>query len=467
MKKSKSTVLVGLQYGDEGKARVMDKLLTGYDVVARFNGGANAGHTLEVGKVKISLHQIPSGIFYKNMILYIGSGCVLNPEKTLNEIADIKKAGINISKRLKISGYTTLVQPHHILFDNVYGKNIGSTKNGIGPAYADRAMRVKRAEIKNIRLADYLADPLTFKKAVETNLIHVKKKYNLKDINVKKTMDKFHKDVLSLKQYLSVNPLYLEELASKGKNIFFEGAQSVMLDVVTGSTPYVTSSNTLAGAAYVGGDVSTKYHYKTIGVAKAIMSRVGNGPFITEYGTDKSEAYCAHNGGTTYVAGKEKKLYDPKNLIKSKNLFDVGVALRMLTGEYGATTKRPRRIGMFDLVMLRQNCRINGVDELYINKFDCLLEYANTSLKGIPMVVGYKKGNKTIDYLPVSGKDQRSLKPIVKYFPFLKEDITHITEYKDLPASIKNLIKFISKFVGTKVCGVGVGPKRNQFVFVP
>ncbi|MBU2441449.1 MAG: adenylosuccinate synthetase, partial [Nanoarchaeota archaeon] len=460
----KSTVLIGLQYGDEGKARVMDTLLKNYDIVARFNGGANAGHTLKVGDVEIALHQIPSGIFYKDMMLYVGSGCVVNPEKVIREIEEIQSKGLEISKRLFISGYATLIQPHHLLFDEIYGKHIGSTKNGIGPAYADRAMRAKHKEIKNIRFGDYLADPDTFKEMARNALTKMIEKHGVKNLDADAEIKKFHENVFAIKDYLCHDPLMIENLIRSGKNIFFEGAQSVMLDVVTGMTPFVTSSRTIAAAAYTGGDLSIRYHEKTLAVAKAIMSRVGNGPFVSEFGGERSEAYCAEGDGFDHVKEKEYADSNPEELLKSDDKLEIGKGLRMLTGEYGATTKRPRRIGMLDLVMLRQNCKLNGVDELYINKFDCLMHYSKTSLPGIPLVVAYDLDGKKINYMPASVSENRRVKPVVEYVPAFKNDISGIRNYDDLPQEVKDLIKFIEKHVESKVCGIGVGPEREQFV---
>jgi adenylosuccinate synthase len=466
MAKGKSTILIGLQYGDEGKARVMDTMLKDYDIVARFNGGANAGHTLEVKGVRIALHQVPSGIFYKKMILYIGSGCVVNPEKLLAEIKEIESKGLNVKKRLFVSAFATLIQPHHLLFDEIYGKDIGSTKNGIGPAYADRAMRAKDKEIKNIRFGDYLAEPDKFKEMARNALAKMIVKHEVKNLDADVEIKKFHENVIAIKDYICKDPLKIENLVSSGKNIFFEGAQSVMLDVVLGMTPYVTSSRTIAAAAYTGGDLSIRYHYKTIGVAKAIMSRVGNGPFVSEFGGHKSEVYCAEGDGKAHMKEQELADFDTETLLQSSDLFKIGIGLRMLTGEYGATTKRPRRIGMLDLVMLRQNCLINGVDELFINKFDCLNIFSKTSLKGIPFVVAYKLDGKKINYMPTTVAEARRAEPVIQYVPHITEDITAIRSYKALPKSVKDVIKFIEKTVGAKIFGIGVGPEREQFVTI-
>lgn len=480
-KPGKATVLIGLQYGDEGKARVMDTLLGDYDIVARFNGGPNAGHTLNVGNVKIALHQIPSGIFYDNMKLYIGSGCVLNPVKMLNEIKEINSNNIGIDNRLFISGYVTLIQPHHIVFDEIFGREIGSTSNGIGPAYADRFLRAKKNDIKNIRLGDYLSSPGKFKAQISENLEKIITKHDLRNLeskplseqsknvirqflDVEKTIDKFNESALVIEKYLCKNPMMMQEWAESGKNIFFEGAQSIMLDCVTGMTPYVTSSSTVAAAAYVGGDLPNKYHHKTLGVAKAITSRVGHGPFVSEFESERSEHYWAEGNGFAHTYEKELSQWDPKQLIKSYDTFHIGIALRMLTGEYGATTTKPRRIGMLDLVMLKQNCKLNGVDELFINKFDCLTLYERTQLPGIPLVIAYQLDGKQIDYMPSYIEEMKRVKPIVKYMPLIHDDISGMRKYEELPGEAKELVRFIEKHVGTRIGGIGVGPEREQLI---
>ncbi|VVB78510.1 Adenylosuccinate synthetase [uncultured archaeon] len=465
MKKGKSTVLIGLQYGDEGKARVLDKILGDSDVVGRFNGGANAGHTLESDGIKIILNQIPSGIFYPDKLLYIGSGCVLNPEKLNNEKKRVESFGISLENRLFISGNVTLIQPHHLLLDRIFGKDVGTTMNGIGPAYSDQALRAEGSRIKNIKLGEYLSSASARENAKE-NLIETNLRYNLElsKENIEESLDKFDCYVKILERNLSSDPLFLEKLVEEGKEIFFEGAQSVMLDSVTGTTPYVTSSRTVAAAAYTGGDLSIKHHHKTIGVAKAIMSRVGNGPFISEYGGERSEKYCAEGNGMAHVKEDEFKNNDPYKLLKSEDMFEFGKGLRMLGGEYGATTKRPRRIGILDLVMLRQNCMLNGVDELYINKFDSLGIFNDSSLPGIPLVCAYSLDGKEIDYVPSTITESKKAKPIISYLPKFSEEISSVRDYRSLPTQVKELIGFIEEKVKTKICGIGVGPERNQFV---
>jgi len=462
----RSRVLIGLQYGDEGKARVLDKIIDDTDIVARFNGGANAGHTLKVDDVEIALHQIPSGIFYEEMQLYIGSGNVVNPTKTVAEIEDIESKGISLDDRLLIASNVSLVQPHHIVLDSRHGKDIGTTCNGIGPVYADQAMRAEGSRIKNVKLGDFLNNKEAAIQSVKENLEEAVSQLGLEsnEIDQATLVNQFVEDATKLEAYLCEDPLYLNKQVESGKKVFFEGANSIMLDPVAGVVPYTTSSRTLAANAYIGGDLSLKYHDKTIGVAKAIMSRVGNGPFISEFGGETSEQYCAEDHGNAHTKEYEKANFDPKELVKSDDMLEVGIGLRMLGNEYGASTKRPRRIGALDLVMLRQNVALNGVDELYINKFDLLRDFSETSLPGIPIVTAYELDGKVIDYMPTSEAECRRAKPIVEYEPAFTEDITDVRDYEMLPTQVKSLIDRIESEVGTKVCGIGVGPERDQFV---
>ena len=489
-----STVLVGLQYGDEGKGRVLDKLLKkdmAEKVVARFGGGPNAGHTVREGELELKLHGIPSGVLDPNAILYIATGSVINPEKLVTEIEDIERIGkqfnrdLSLKGRLFISSKATLIQPYQCLFDKINGKELGTTGNGIGPAYAGKALRMEGGLVTSLRFGDYLANSRNskdvalrnLKKVVSNNLgelcdnldlmehflvKHVLMADSLSQAEME-SIDRFDSAVGMLESYLCSDPLFLTKKIKSGINVFFEGAQATMLDVDHGTYPFITSSNTVAGAAYVGGDLPPKYHHKTIGVAKAIMSRVGNGPFASEFGGEKSEKYCMEDGGKAHTREQELAAYNPQKLLKSEDLFDLGVGLRMLSNEYGATTGRPRRLGMFDLVQLKQACALNGVDELYINKFDQLSLFGQTNLPGIPLVTGYMLDGKEIDCVPTSADVYRRVTPVVSYLPHLPE-INRLRQYHDLPQPVRNLISFIEDFVEVKIHGIGVGPERDEFV---
>lgn len=465
MKKGYADIVLGLQFGDEGKARVIDNLAKEYDIIARFNGGANAGHTIEQGNIKIALQQIPSGIFYPKTTLYIGSGCVVNIEKLAKEITTITELGVDFKKRLKISSLASVIQPHHILLDTLLGKSIGTTKNGIGPAYADRAMRMYEDRLVNIRLADLLDDTDKFFQIIFTNLIEFKKQYKIHDVNSEEIITNLKKTFERIKTFIEVDPLYMEKRVEAGATVLFEGAQSVMLDISKGSVPFVTSSSTIAAAAYMGGDLAPKYHRKTIGVVKAIMSRVGYGPFPPEFGGKKSEEYTMQvmDGKPKYSKEVEKE-YDIAKLISSEDPFEVGIALRILSGEYGVGTKRPRRVGIFDLVQLAHVVKMNGVDELVITKGDLLKEYSRTKKGMMPMVIGYKLDGKKINYVPGATSAFYRVEPVIQEKEAFSEDISGVRNPDKLPQAVKEFVKTIETTSGCKVIGLGVGPKREQYI---
>ena len=246
-------------------------------------------------------------------------------------------------------------------------------------------MRMVNNRLVNIKLGDLQDNPKLFDQ-IEENLLRKIKKHEVKDYDVTTTMNNLQAAFTKLQLYIQPDTLFLQKQIELGKRVLFEGAQSVMLDVTKGMAPYVTSSSTVAGAAFVGGDVSPKFHRKTIGVAKAIMSRVGNGPFISEFGGEESEKYCID---PLHTKDYEAKTYNSEKLLVSDNPFEVGIALRMLGNEYGSTTGRPRRIGMLDLVQLAYTAKMNGVDMIFLNKCDLLIDFAKTKIKQIPIVTGY------------------------------------------------------------------------------
>lgn len=469
-------MLIGLQYGDEGKGKIIDAIIAEYGIVARFNGGPNAGHTLVHDGKEIVLHQIPSGIFHPDKLLYIGSGCVLNLEKLMQEIEAVKELGISLEGRLVISDQVSIIQPDHIYLDGKNGGGLGTTGNGIGPAYEDKAQRYK-----NSRLTDLLDDPANsrdkiieyYKEAVKLNsrmsiTSFLTSLFQQKSVDIVNKADTIIDLSQQLQQYICRDPLWLVKQVESGKNVLFEGAQAVMLDVVHGTVPYVTSSHTIAGSAYVGGDLPPRYHRKTIGVAKAIMSRVGHGPFVSEFGEKRSENYCMENGGKKYTKEYEQNNYRTEDLLKTIDWFNIGIALRMMGGEYGATTKRPRRLGMFDLVQLAYACKTNGVDELYVTKVDCLKDFARTPWKNIPVVEAYTANGLKITYnnprLPTSTQGYSSAKPIVRFLSSFTENISSVRNYDNLPQQVKEFISHIERAAGCPVKGIGVGPDREQTI---
>lgn len=459
-------VVLGLQYGDCGKAKIVDILAPDYDIVARFNGGANAGHTIETKEGgKIALNQIPSAIFYKDKMLYIGSGCVVNVETVKKEVEKIEGLGLSLKNRLKISSQASVVQPHHILLDAAFHGAVGTTKKGIGPCYADRAYRMIGDRLTNIRIGDLYDDSDHYFRAMQKNLEAAAKLYEFEFD--KTAIDNIKMAFEKIRQYIEIDTLFMAKQVESGKKVLFEGAQSCMLDVTKGAVPYVTSSNTVAAAAYFGGDLAPNYHRKTIGVAKALMSRVGHGPFASEFGGKKSEEYCmaAEGEGPKYGRNIEEK-YDLKTLIKSKDEFEMGQALRILSNEYGTVSQRPRRVGALDLVLLNYAIKMNGVSELILTKCDLLREFSNTDKGKIPLVESYDLDGQTIDYVPGSTSAYYRVKPITKYYESFSENISKTEDYAKLPESLKNLLKMIGEKTGTKIFGIGVGPSRQQFIKV-
>jgi adenylosuccinate synthase len=465
-----SDVLIGLQYGDEGKARVVDLLAKQYDIIARFNGGANAGHTVSYDGIEIALNQVPSGIFNKRTKLYIGSGCVVNIVKLAKEIEKIEAVGISLEGRLFISGQCSIIQPHHVLIDIKTGETIGTTKNGIGPAYADKANRMIYDRILNIRLGALHNEQKEYFKLIQNNYDAEIAKYVeseltpiLKGIcNIKELQEAFKK----IEKYIQVDTLWMQKQAQNGAKILFEGAQSVMLDVNKGAIPFVTSSSTIASAAYSGGDLSVNFHRKVIGVAKAIMSRVGNGPFTSEFGLMKSEKYCqATNDDKSPTYNREtEKQYDINKLLQSKDDFELGKALRVCSFEYGVVSKRPRRIGRLDLVQLKYACMMNGVDELVITKFDMLNIFTKTKKKVIEFTTGYRLHNRLIDFIPSSSNSYYKTVGLNTEFDAFSEDISNVRKLENLPDTVQILVKTIQDFTNCKIIGLGVGPERDQYI---
>lgn len=459
-----SDVVLGTQYGDEGKARIVDELAKNYDIVARFNGGANAGHTIVKNGQKVALHQVPSGIFHEEKELFIGSGCVVNVEKLAKEIDTLEALGFKLRGRLHISSQAGLIQAHHILLDGHIGKSVGTTRNGIGPAYADRALRMWGDRLLNIRLCDFLNDrDLTLKQMAANYEASCKALgINEEAINFDELARSFEKIV----PYIELNPLFLPKKLEDGSRVIFEGAQAFMLDVNKGSVPFVTSSPTSAAAAYLGGDLAPNHHGTTFGIAKALMSRVGHGPFPSEFGGAQSEEYCmSFNSDGSPLHPKEfEETEDLEKMLSSADPFELGKALRRISAEYGTVTKRPRRVGVLDLVQLSYAIRMNGIAGLFLTKCDILQYFSKTRDGRIPLVTGYELDGQAIDYVPSSTVVYGRVKPIIEYRPAFSEDISAVRDENDLPASLRALLTEIGDRTQCKIIGIGVGPERDQFV---
>ncbi|MBD1554091.1 adenylosuccinate synthetase [Pseudomonas typographi] len=440
-------VLVGLQYGDEGKAKIVDLLAHDYDIIARFNGGANAGHTVITPHGEAKLKQIPSAVFHANKVLYIGSGCVVNMVKLAAEIKTLADLGISLKQRLFISHRCSVVQPHHIALDLEYGSVIGTTGKGIGPCYADHSIRMKGHDRSGIQLKDLCSDPSTAFTIVQKNLSK-EIQPPLSASQISSALAEIEAAWELVAEYVVEDDLFLTKRVSSGERVLFEGAQSVLLDTTFGEQPYVTSSRTGPSYAYTGGDLSCRFHRKSIGIVKAIMSRVGAGSFPSEFGGSASAEYC-NTAASRWIGREEESRLDYLALLRSASPLDIGKGIRIQAGEYGTGSGRPRRIGALDLVNLKATVAFHGIDEVFINRCDSLSLFKLTRNGRIPTVVEY-------------GKSHPDVK--VKTMEFEGFDLAELdtAQGKAIPPQLEQLIDFIERYVDCDVVGVGVGPKRSD-----
>ncbi len=413
------TIAVGAQWGDEGKAKIIDYLSENIDIIARYQGGANAGHTVVANGKKFIFHLIPSGILYPRTICILGNGVVIDPQALINEIEKLKQENIEVQNRIFISEASHIVLPFHKIIDehkeNFAGKNkIGTTKRGIGICYADKMLRI------GLRIGD-----LYHKLEEKLNhFIEIKNKeleilYNLAKLEPQKVLEDLKKFAEYIQPMVINSSLFFEKQLKQGKTILLEGAQGTALDIDHGTYPFVTSSNTTTGGALTGTGISYRYIQNVFGVCKAYVTRVGEGPFPTE------------------IFGEE------------------GKEMRNLGNEYGATTGRPRRCGWFDVELIKHAGRINGLTGLVLTKIDVLSKY-----KTIPVSIGYQRNQQKLDYFPSYGWED--CKPIYEFLPGWETDISHITRWKDLPENCKNYIEKIQEWTEIPIKYVSVGPTREQ-----
>ncbi len=423
----KNIVVVGSQWGDEGKGKIVDWLSSEAEVVIRFQGGHNAGHTLVIDGVTYKLRLLPSGIVRKNKISIIGNGVVVDPWALLEEIDEIKNKGVEVTeKNLIISEAATLILPFHKEMDEIRedtaGKDkIGTTRRGIGPAYEDKVGR------RSIRVMDLISEK-NLNERLDTVLSH----HNA----IRKGLGRkiFEKDKLK-KELLEIAPNILkysqpvwkkiDQFKNEGKKILFEGAQGVLLDVDHGTYPFVTSSNTVASSAATGSGCGPNSINYVLGITKAYTTRVGEGPFPTEL-TD-------HLGEKLGTRGKE----------------------------FGTVTSRKRRCGWFDGVLVRQTIKISGIDGIALTKLDVLDEFDE-----IKMCTAYLMNGKEIDYLPAAVEDQIKVKPIYKTFTGWKSSTQGIKNFKDLPEKAKIYIKELEKFIETKISSISTSPERKDTILL-
>ncbi len=423
----KNVVVVGSQWGDEGKGKIVDWLSSEADVIIRFQGGHNAGHTLVIDGVTYKLRLLPSGIVRKNKVSVIGNGVVIDPWALLEEIAEIKTKGINVEKNnFIISDSATLILPFHRELDEIRedsaGKlKIGTTRRGIGPAYEDKVGR------RSIRVMD-LASESNLDKRLDNVLLHhnairkgLGKKIFEKE-NLKKELLEIAPSILKFSQ-----PVWkkIDEFKKNNKKILFEGAQGILLDVDHGTYPFVTSSNTVASTAATGSGCGPNSIDYILGITKAYTTRVGEGPFPTE--------------------------------LKNK----IGEIIGNKGKEFGTVTSRKRRCGWFDGVLVRQTIKISGINSIALTKLDVL-----DDLEEIKICVAYDLNGKKIDYLPASVDEQLKIKPIYKIYKGWKSSTEGIKKFDQLPENAKIYIKGLEKFIETKVSSISTSPERNDTILL-
>ncbi|MEC5425085.1 adenylosuccinate synthase [Virgibacillus sp. C22-A2] len=417
-----SVVVVGTQWGDEGKGKITDFLSQNAEVVARYQGGNNAGHTIKFDGVTYKLHLIPSGIFFEDKICVLGNGMVIDPKAFMEEIAYLHERNV-ATDNLRISNRAHVILPYHLKLDILQEEEkginkIGTTKKGIGPAYMDKAARM------GIRIVDLL-DKETFRSKLEQNLKEknrlFKKVYEVDSIQVEDILEEYYEYGQQMAQYVVDTSVVLNDALDEGRRVLFEGAQGVMLDIDQGTYPFVTSSNPIAGGVTIGSGVGPTKIKHVVGVSKAYTTRVGDGPFPTE-------------------------LHD-----------DIGNQIREVGREYGTTTGRPRRVGWFDSVVVRHARRVSGITDLSLNSIDVL-----TGIETLKICVSYRYKGEIINEFPASLKELGECEPIFEEMPGWTEDITGVRSLHELPVNARHYLERISQLTGIPLSIFSVGPDRTQ-----
>lgn len=416
------TALVGAQWGDEGKGKTIDILASQADMVVRAQGGSNAGHTVVADGITHKLRLIPSGILYPNTVCVVGNGTVIAPPVILKEMAQLKENGVSL-KNLKIDARAHVILPYHIAIDTLSEKmrgagDIGTTKNGIGPCYMDKAER------SGIRIID-LITPEVFKeklfKNVENKNKLLKYIYGGEELDAQAIYDEYCGYAEQLKPFVTDTSVLIYDAIKAGKNVLFEGAQGTLLDIDVGTYPFVTSSHPTAGGFCEGSGVGPTLIDNCLGVAKSYITRVGKGPFPTELNDE------------------------------------IGDRIRNVGGEFGTVTGRPRRTGWFDAVIIRYAVRVNGLTSLAINKLDTL-----SGIETLKICVAYKKNGEILKDFPVDISLLEGCEPVYEELPGWTEDLSKCHSFDELPENAKNYIRFIEKQADCHVSMVGVGPDRTQ-----
>jgi adenylosuccinate synthase len=417
-----SVVVVGTQWGDEGKGKITDFLSENAEVVARYQGGDNAGHTIKFNGETYKLRLIPSGIFNKEKICVIGNGMVVNPKSLVEELAGLHERGIT-TDNLRISNRAHVILPYHLKLDEVEEANkgenkIGTTKKGIGPAYMDKAARV------GIRMADLL-DREVFEEKLEKNLKEknrlLERVYETTGFTKEEILEEYFEYGQQIKQYVLDTSVILNDALDEGRRVLFEGAQGVMLDIDQGTYPFVTSSNPVAGGVTIGSGVGPTKINHVVGVCKAYTSRVGDGPFPTELNNE------------------------------------IGDRIREVGREYGTVTGRPRRIGWYDSVVVRHARRVSGITDLSLNSIDVL-----TGLETVKICTAYRYDGQLIDEYPANLNILKKCEPVYEELPGWTEDITSCKSLDELPANARHYVERVSQLTGIPLSTFSVGPAREQ-----
>jgi adenylosuccinate synthase len=420
------TIVLGAQWGDEGKGKIVDYLSAEADVVARYQGGANAGHTVVHDGRKFVLHLLPAGVLWPQTVNVIGAGVVVDPVALMTEIAQVEAAGISLEGRLFVSHQAHLIMPYHKLLDQLYESQsdrprIGTTGRGIGPAYVDKVARV------GIRIVDLLDRDFVREKiraAVGDKNRLISRVFDAQQLDVEAIVEEYMAFDQKIDPYVKDVSVLLSEAVAAGKKIILEGAQGTLLDVDMGTYPFVTSSNPTAGGACTGLGIGPRKIDRVIGIIKAYTTRVGEGPFPSELGP-----------------------------------ADEGIDLRERGDEYGATTGRPRRCGWFDGVVARFAARVNSVDAWALTKLDVL-----TGIHPLKVCVGYEDGTRTYKHFPSDARVLSRVRPVYEELPGWREPLGEARSLGDLPQAARDYLEFLQEFTEVPVAIVSVGPSRHQTI---
>lgn len=423
-------VIIGAQWGDEGKGKVVDLLADRFDIVSRYQGGHNAGHSVYVGDQAFVLRLLPSGIIHNDKTCVLGNGMVIDPKAFFEEVDQISAKGVSITpERLKVSSRAHLIMPYHRALDHTSeerlgNEKIGTTLRGIGPAYEDKVGR------RGIRVADALS-PEILRLRIERNLEEANRiivLYGQQPLRADEIYDEISPLVERLRPFVTETSHFLAEARREKKKILLEGAQATLLDVDHGTYPYVTSSNPTAGGASVGAGIPPHHITGVLGIVRTYATRVGEGPFPTEMLDDEE---------------------------------DIAHLIRERGNEYGSVTRRPRRCGWFDAVATKYAAELNGFDSVALTKLDVL-----DALEEIKVCTGYEIDGERIDTFPAVSHDLRKIKPIYETLPGWKSDTLGITKIDDLPANARRYVEFLSKFIGVEIGLISTGPERDQTIIL-